>query len=205
MSIIWNFKNTKKIGNVKYPYPIEEEKVVIGSIGSDEVKSEYLIPTMRLQRDEYKYPIKYKPIKSLQGFIDSISQFYDSYPDLKGKISNQEVFGAIYIDRSNRPLGITYFGIGSVSAVVADPKLIMSAAVLLNASGVFIFHNHPANSMAFSPQDQELSKKIAQSCFAMDISYTDFVVVSPNVIRQYPVSGLNYYSAREDEPNLLKP
>jgi hypothetical protein len=59
--------------------------------------------------------------------------------------------------------------------------------------------------MAFSPQDQELSKKIAQSCFAMDISYTDFVVVSPNVIRQYPVSGLNYYSALEDEPNLLKP
>jgi DNA repair protein RadC len=203
MSIIWNFKNTKKIGNVKYP--TEQEKVLIGSIGSDEIKTEYLVPTMRLQRDEYKYPIKFKGITSIGAFINTIKDFYEVYPDLKGKISNQEVFGAIYVDIKNRPLGITYFSIGSVSGVVADPKLIMSSAVLLNSSGVFVFHNHPSGSMNFSPQDQALSKKIAQSCFAMDISYIDFVVISPEGYNQSPMGGINYYSAREEEPNLLKP
>jgi hypothetical protein len=177
MSIIWNFKNTKKIGNVKYP--TEQEKVLIGSIGSDEIKSEYLVPTMRLQRDELQVPYKIQRHNKSWCIYKYYKRLLRIYPDLKGKISNQEVFGAIYVDRKNRPLGITYFSIGSVSAVVADPKLIMSAAVLLNSSGVFVFHNHPSGSMAFSPQDQTLSKKIAQSCFAMDISYIDFVVISP--------------------------
>jgi DNA repair protein RadC len=205
MSIIFDFNQRKRINGVKYPYPIEEEKMVIGSVGSDEVKTEYLVPTMRLQRDNYKYPIKYNPIKSLKGFIESISEFYDSYPDLKGKIGNQEVFGAIYVDRQNRPLGITYLGIGSIVGVVADPKLIMSPLILLNASSVFCFHNHPSGTMEFSPQDKSLCKKIAQSCNALDVTLTDFVVISPSILTQYPLRGANYYSALEDEPNLLKP
>lgn len=203
MSIIWNFNKNNRIGNVAYP--MEEEKVVIGSIGNDEIQSKYLVPTMRLKRDNYKYPVEFKGITSGTAFINAIKDFYEVYPDLKGKINNQEVFGAIYTDKRNRPLGITYFSIGSVSAVVADPKLIMASAVILNASAVLVFHNHPSGSMSFSPQDEALSKKIAQACKAMDITYLDFVVISPEGYNQSPMEGRNYYSAFQSQPNILEP
>ena len=200
MSIIWNFKNSKKIGSVTYP--VEQERVVIDGISGNDTETIKLIPEIKVTRKDYrKVPNFTEAIESPSRAIEYVKRFFENTPSLKGKMTIQEVFGCIYLNQRNIPMGITWFAMGANNAVVAPTQLLFHTALSLGANGIFVFHNHPSGSMEFSLPDKKLSKDIAKGAEYLKINYIDFVVITSDGLSS---RFMDYYSARENEPDLLQ-
>lgn len=43
---------------------------------------------------------------------------------------------------------------------------------------IIAVHNHPSDSLEFSPQDERLSKALAKACQTLETSYDDFIVIT---------------------------
>ena len=71
----------------------------------------------------------------LSGFI------YDS-----DTIQYREYLKLILLNRANKVLGVVHLSEGGTSETNADIKIIMQAAILANASGMILSHNHPSGS-----------------------------------------------------------
>nr|WP_262249906.1 JAB domain-containing protein [Parapedobacter soli] len=58
-----------------------------------------------------------------------------------GKIEFVEQFKILLTNNANKVLGIYEISTGGVAGTIADPKVIFSAAVKTNASGIILAHN----------------------------------------------------------------
>ncbi len=78
----------------------------------------------------------------------------------ENKIDFVEQFKVLLLNRANRVLGIVDISSGGITGTVADPRLILMAALKANAVGIIISHNHPSSSLKPSRADEELTQKI---------------------------------------------
>jgi DNA repair protein RadC len=53
----------------------------------------------------------------------------------------------------------------------------MQAAILSNATGMALCHNHPSGNCQPSHQDNSVTAKIKDACEIFDISLTDHLVI----------------------------
>lgn len=103
-------------------------------------------------------------------------------------IEHHESLKLILLNRANKALGFHTVSIGGTNECSADIKIIMQAAILGNASGLILSHNHPSGNMNPSPQDDLLTQKVSQACKLMNISLFDHIIVTPE----------NYYSYADE-------
>lgn len=95
-----------------------------------------------------------------------------------GKIDWVEEFIVIALSRSNDVLGFYKISSGGVSGTVADPKVIFQFALLSNASGIIISHNHPSGNLKPSPADINLTRKIQGAASNLDIKLIDHIIIT---------------------------
>jgi hypothetical protein len=67
------------------------------------------------------------------------------------------------LNRNNKILGIYELSQGGITGTVADPRLIVAAALKANAVSIMLAHNHPSGSIKRSMQDEQLTEKIKQA------------------------------------------
>lgn len=99
-------------------------------------------------------------------------------------IELQEEFKVLFLNRSNKALGIYHMSKGGVSGTVVDIKLLMATALKANASGIIIAHNHPSGNLKPSETDKSLTRKIKKACRYLDILLLDHIIITRK----------NYYS-----------
>lgn len=92
-------------------------------------------------------------------------------------IEHREVFFVILMNRANKVLGVMKVSEGGIAGTVADPRIIMQAAILANASGIILAHNHPSGSLQPSQADIQLTKKIKEAGKVLDIQVLDHVIL----------------------------
>lgn len=95
------------------------------------------------------------------------------------KICHIESFYILLLNRNNKILGIQKVSEGGVAGTVVDPKIILQAALLANASGIVLAHNHPSGNLAPSHQDISITKKVKEGANFMDISVNDHIILNP--------------------------
>ncbi|WP_066835000.1 JAB domain-containing protein [Rufibacter ruber] len=103
-------------------------------------------------------------------------------------IEHTEGFYALYLNRNNYVLGVYCVSMGGVAGTVADPKIILQAGLLLNASAVVISHNHPSGNLKPSGADAALTRKLQEACKLVDIALLDHIIITPE----------SYYSFADD-------
>jgi DNA repair protein RadC len=86
----------------------------------------------------------------------------------------------VYLNRSNRILGIYKASKGGMTGTVADPRLILSIALKTAATSFIISHNHPSGSLKPSLADEELTGRLKEAAKFMDIKLLDHLIVEPN-------------------------
>ena len=59
----------------------------------------------------------------------------------------RESFFALYLDQANKVLGIKKISECGISSTLVDVRIIMQAALLCNASGIIVSHNHPSANL----------------------------------------------------------
>lgn len=93
-------------------------------------------------------------------------------------IDYKEFFYAMYLNRSNKILGVLQVSSGGVSGTVADAKIIFQGALKLNASTIIVCHNHPSGNIKPSEQDIALSKKLKEGAAFLDMAVIDSIIIT---------------------------
>lgn len=110
---------------------------------------------------------------------NSIKQAEDSYrllaPHLLG--FEEERLVVLFLDRRLRPIAIETLTIGNDAHTVVCPKQIFRRAILHNAAGIVMGHNHPSGDPEPSPEDFAVTKQIASSGGILGIHLVDHIVV----------------------------
>ena len=89
-----------------------------------------------------------------------------------------ESFVVIYLSQSNEVLGIHKIADGSLDACLVDIRKIMQGALLSNASGMILSHNHPSGNLKPSNQDLYLTKEIKKAGEILKIRVLDHIIIT---------------------------
>ncbi|MES2373850.1 MAG: JAB domain-containing protein [Bacteroidota bacterium] len=124
--------------------------------------------------------LSFRPVypKMEQSVIKKTEDSYKAlFPFYEGLINIQELFVVLYLNRSNKIIGIYSASKGGITGTVADIRLILSVGLKCLATAMIISHNHPSGSLTPSPQDEHLTAKIKQAAELMEIRLLDHVII----------------------------
>ncbi len=112
--------------------------------------------------------------------IPRIRSSKDIHERMRTRIANldHEEIWVILLNQKNDIIKEFMVTSGSAVASVFDPKMIIKRALLENATGLAMCHNHPSGNLLSSPQDDQITKKLAEACKALDIRMIDHVIVT---------------------------
>lgn len=91
---------------------------------------------------------------------------------------NERVF-VVALDTALKIIGFSEVTAGTLDSSLVHPREVYSRAVLMNASAIFIIHNHPGGSLEFSRQDMDVHRKIEEAGKVMGIPLKDSFVLAP--------------------------
>jgi DNA repair protein RadC len=92
--------------------------------------------------------------------------------------NSREHFLVLYLDVKNRVTGYSMLGIGAEDSCLVPARELFQRAVIVGAIGIALAHNHPAGSLAFSPEDISLTNRIISGAKILGIRVLDHVIVT---------------------------
>lgn len=95
-------------------------------------------------------------------------------------IGLHETFKVLFLNNSNKVLGIMNHSTGGITGTVADIRIIMAAALKSLSVAFILAHNHPSGTLRPSQADISLTKRIKQAAEYFDIKVLDHLIFSPN-------------------------
>lgn len=116
-----------------------------------------------------------------------ISSSKDIYEVMRHEIGNlpHEEIWALFLNRANEVIGRERITQGSSVASVFDMRKILKEALLRNAEGLVLCHNHPSGNLTPSPQDDSITRKMKSGCEAMDLRFLDHLIVTADGFYSY--------------------
>lgn len=108
----------------------------------------------------------------------------DAYSLLSGSVYDsdtiqyREYLKLVLLNKANKVLGVVHLSEGGTSETSADLKIIMQAAILANASGMILSHNHPSGNLQPSKQDDVLTENLSKAAKLFNIHLLDHLIVS---------------------------
>ena len=99
----------------------------------------------------------------------------------------EEVLILVTVDTKNNITGIFEVSRGSLNASIVHPREIFKRAILNNAAGIFLIHNHPSGNSNPSKNDDEVTERIKKAGELMSIELLDHII-----------AGNTYYSYLEN-------
>jgi len=88
-----------------------------------------------------------------------------------------EQFGIVLLDTKHRVLRTTVLTVGSLNASVVEPRDVYREAALGGAAAIVAFHNHPSGDPSPSPDDVELTRRLAAAGTLMGIDLVDHIIL----------------------------
>ena len=90
----------------------------------------------------------------------------------------QEVLILISLNIKNMIMGVQEISRGSTSYSLVSPKEIFKTALLHNAEGIIMVHNHPSGDNTPSIPDMKVTSRISQAGRLLEIPLLDHIIVS---------------------------
>ena len=103
---------------------------------------------------------------------------------LIGDIEREE-FWAIYLNQSNRVIRKERLSAGGITGTLVDVRLIMKGALLCNATGIIISHNHPSGNEKPSKEDNLITEQVKKAADTLNIRLLDHVIITSNTYYSY--------------------
>jgi DNA repair protein RadC len=93
------------------------------------------------------------------------------------------------LSRNNEMVSWMLLGVGGISGVVMDVRIILQFALLTNSSAIILSHNHPSGNQKPSRQDNLMTEKIKRGCEAVEITLLDHLILTSDGYYSYSDSG----------------
>jgi DNA repair protein RadC len=112
-------------------------------------------------------------VKDSRTSYDLLLKCFDS-----DTIELKESFKVMLLNRAHKVLGVMNVSDGGLTGTVVDARLILQAAILCNASGLILAHNHPSGGLIPSAQDSFITNRVKKACEFFDIQLLDHLIVT---------------------------
>lgn len=93
---------------------------------------------------------------------------------------SHEAFCVLYLNQASKLIRHEIISSGGLTGTVADIRIILKQALLLNSNKIIVAHNHPSGNLTPSMADKELTAKLRDAARLMDIQLLDHVIVAGN-------------------------
>lgn len=94
------------------------------------------------------------------------------------KICLKEFFYVALLNNANQCIGYSQIGVGTDQGVLVNVREIFQLAILSNATGVIISHNHPSGTLKPSKNDIALTQSINEGLKHFDIKLLDHIIIT---------------------------
>ena len=143
------------------------------------MKTDFKVAEIKLK---YRNKTPYEERKQIVSSDSAYPLFLQSYPD--DMLDYREAFKVLYLDQANHVLGISTISEGGLSSASVDIRIIFQGALLTNAVGMILCHNHPSGRTVPSNEDFNITDSIVKAGKLLNIRVLDHLVISRE----------NYYS-----------
>jgi DNA repair protein RadC len=99
-----------------------------------------------------------------------------------------EEFKILLLNNSNKVLGAYEVSSGGITGTVVDIRIIFTAALKSNATGIIMIHNHPSGTLIASQADKTITQKVKEAGKLLEISLLDHLIITSE----------SYYSFADD-------
>lgn len=106
------------------------------------------------------------------------------------EIDYRESFFALYLNQANKVLGIKKISECGISSTLVDVRIVMQAALLCNASGIIVAHNHPSGNLKPSSCDIKMTNQIKDAAKIMSMSLLDHIIMTSDSHMSFADEGL---------------
>ena len=105
-----------------------------------------------------------------------------------GNLSKEEIW-LLSLNRRHAVISRHRITIGSSVASVFDLKAVLKKALLDEAEGIVLCHNHPSGNKRPSPQDDALTRSLKNAATTIEINLLDHVIVTSEGYYSYADEG----------------
>ncbi len=146
---------------------------------------------------------KISELKELSGLYDALKESYSSQYTLRSSDSSKNYFKAIFFDKKDKERLICAFldnannviatkvqNVGTVDQSAVYPREIAKDALLYDAKGVIVAHNHPGGSLNPSSADVDVTQKIMNALSAVNIKLLDHIIVANDHVYSFSENGM---------------
>ena len=90
---------------------------------------------------------------------------------------DREVLCIINVKTNGIPINCSICSIGVIDQTIAQPRELLKTAILSNAAGMIIMHNHPSGTLNPSKHDTMFTDQISKVCQMVGIPLLDHIIV----------------------------
>jgi DNA repair protein RadC len=103
---------------------------------------------------------------------------------------SSEVFIVIFLDSQNRKISMEIVSEGTINEAAVYPREIVKLALMNNATGVILGHNHPAGSKLPSASDIQSTKAISSALNTINVKVIDHIIACEDSYISFAERGL---------------
>lgn len=92
--------------------------------------------------------------------------------------TDREGFVVIHLDARHRVRSIELASVGTLNASLVHPREVFKAAILANAHGIIVAHNHPSGDPTPSEEDGRILKRLVGAGDLLGIGVLDSLVIT---------------------------
>jgi len=150
-----------------------------------EMENVCVIPEFKLTCSMKQKQSELFTVKRSVDAVDYLRSCYET-----GTLSVKEYFYTLFLNKANRITGFMKVSEGGMTGTVADPRIILQAALIAGATSLVLCHNHPSGNLRPSRQDEELTMKIKHAAQYFDIVILDHVILNEESFYSFADEGI---------------
>jgi DNA repair protein RadC len=158
------------------------EKQVSAVLGANNMKFN-IVNEIKLS-----YSIKGNCERSITSSRDAVDIFREHFD--ADEIDYRESFFALYLNQANKVLGIKKISECGISSTLVDVRIVMQAALLCNASGMIVAHNHPSGNLKPSTCDIKMTAQIKEAAKILSMNLLDHVILTSDAHYSFADDGM---------------
>jgi len=135
------------------------------------IAQKYRLKLVKEPEGEYKTGYKISsPVRAYEAFKDMLELHQQA----------EEVFAILTLDIKSNVTGVFEVSRGSISKSLVSPREVFKRAILNNACGIILGHNHPSGDITASDEDIKITEKLMEAGKIIGIKIVDHIIVGDN-------------------------
>lgn len=137
-----------------------------------------------------------KKIKAAKQLINSeddktqIRSANDAYQIVKDlQFLDHERFEVLALNRNNKIIERILISQGGMAGTIVDLKILFKRLLICGANGFICVHNHPSGNTQPSQNDIDLTRKIKEGGYLLDLRLYDHIIVAGNTFYSFMDNG----------------